>query len=143
MTDELTPRHRVIDIAVQLEFNISNYLKVKLDIRNDDSRSFDKGSSLSFQQKLNLILDLDVLTKDEVLKFELFGQIRNKFAHKVEIETFADCIDSDKHLRNKLVKLYSPEKEVSQDFQYRSIFIDVLIDITAIGVKLVKDLENK
>ncbi len=136
MKEELTDRHRVIDIGVQLEYNISNFLKTILRIQNDDTRSFDRSSSLSFQQKLNLLLDLKILNKEEANKFELFAQIRNKFAHKLEVQTFADCFNSNQDLKNKMEKIYKTSSSFSHSLEVE-MFIQLLTDIVLIGERLI------
>lgn len=133
----MKPRHQVMDLSVQLEFNISTFLKVYLNIKNEDSKSFDRSNSLSFQQKLNLILDMKLLEKEQIKKLELFGQIRNKFAHKLEIETFFDCFNSNDDLKKRLLNLYNNKIEPKDEQEYFSIFNSLVADIAIIGFLLI------
>ena len=139
----MEPRHHVIDISVQLEYNISAFLAGYLNINYLESRSFRKSSSLSFQQKLNLILDMKVLEKDQLEKLEIFGQIRNKFAHDFDIKTYKDCFFSESGLKKRLEKIYKHRNELILESDCEKIFIRLLKDIIYIGDLLIEKLRIK
>lgn len=59
-------RGDVMDIAAQLEYNFSGMLGSFLKIKPSKSKSLgNKSSALSFNAKLNLILDMNIMSKSE------------------------------------------------------------------------------
>jgi len=136
-------RHKVIDISVQLEYNISMFLSAWLGIDRDSSRSLgSKSSSLSFNQQVNLILDMKILNKQQTQKLECFAQIRNKFAHVLEIKNFNDCFNSNSSLRNTMNKLYPLTNNDVEEFAGNMQLIGLLHDIVLIGDAIILKLKE-
>lgn len=137
-------RHYIIDISVQVEYNISLFLAKWLDIKRDSSRSLGtKSSRLSFMQQINLILDMNILNKEQAEKLEYFARIRNKFAHFVEIKTFEQCLNSEVSLKNGISKYYPLKNSMNADLDSREQIVSLLSDITIITEQLLIKLEAK
>lgn len=140
---KIKPRHQIIDLSVTLERFISVFLSKWLGIDRGKSRSLDsKGTSLSFNQQVNLILDMNVLSKEEANKLECFAQIRNKFAHIAEVKTYSDCLNSINGLKNKLHKYYPKVKKENADKELVELLAKDIEKITCILVEKIK-LKNK
>ena len=72
-----------------------------------NSLSFgNKSSSLSFNQKLNLLLDNDSIIKEEKIKLEAFSNIRNQFMHNAYANSFTDAFAQIDGLENKMRKQF-------------------------------------
>ncbi|MDW7693522.1 hypothetical protein R9C00_02110 [Flammeovirgaceae bacterium SG7u.111] len=140
----MEPRHQIIDISVQIEYNISIFLAAWLGIERDTSRSLGtKSSSLSLNQQINLIVDMNILEKSQAQKLVLFAQIRNKFAHVAEINTYDQCLKSNKDLNKGIRKLYPLTNSIDDEFDSQQRIISLLADITVIGEQLINKLRNK
>jgi len=59
------------------------------------------GKALSFNTKLELLIDVGALSDEDRKVFELFGAIRNQFAHNWKANTMLECIDfiEERHLK--------------------------------------------
>jgi hypothetical protein len=137
-------RHQIIDFAVQLEYNIAHLICAWLGIDRENSRSFGtKSSSLSFYQQTNLILDMNVLNKEEAKKLECFGQIRNKFAHDVDIKSYSDCLSSNKDLKNKLSKFYPPKHKIDKELDSMDLVLKLMFDMAIINEILLSKLNER
>jgi len=142
-SNELNPRTMVLEASVQIESNISDILGYLLGIDVEASRSLScKSTALSFNAKLNLLLDMNKLNKPEVEKFVIFSQIRNQFAHNVRVVSFDTCINEIEGLLNRFRKLYDI-LELDTEFDAQSYFIRILQDIVLISSKIIKEIKNK
>jgi len=139
----INPRTMVLETSVQLESNISSILGYLLSIDIEISKSLScKSTALSFNAKLNLLLDMNILNKTEMEKFVIFSQIRNQFAHNVRVVSFESCIDEIDGLLNRLQKLYSIV-EIDTEFNAQSYFIRILQDIILISSKIIEEIKYK
>ncbi len=79
----------VIENSIFIEELVSRVLGNILDVDWENSKSFGHGStSLSFFQKLQLIQDIKGINKEDLKKLTCLANIRNKFAHVSEINSF-------------------------------------------------------
>ena len=101
----ITPRARVMEDSVHIEKNVSLYLCMLLEIDFNSSKLF-KSEGMSFEVKLNLLLELNYFNKLKREKFRKFSEIRNKFAHLADVITFSDCFQRLSGTENILAKWY-------------------------------------
>ena len=128
-----SPRYFVVEMSVKIEHYINSIVALLLGVEFRDTKSFGNSSeSLSFNAKANLLLDLEYLEKNDRVKFQIFMEIRNKFAHLYEIDTFEKCFELTKNY-NKLLKIYEIDEKgnsLEEDMNY--MFICLSLDITSI-----------
>jgi len=98
----------VLRLSLNLEVLASIVLSYLLDVNNfEESYSLgNKSSSLSFNQKINLLIDNRTITKEEKKKLMAFASIRNQFMHNVNANTFVEAFDHLDGLENQMRKLY-------------------------------------
>ncbi|MCW3110875.1 MAG: hypothetical protein JWQ09_5381 [Segetibacter sp.] len=89
---KMTARGEIMEYSVIFEEQSSFLLHKMLDIDLETSRSFGTTSqALSFNTKMNLLLDMKFIAKTTREKFQMFMEIRNKFAHLAEVDTYEKC----------------------------------------------------
>ncbi|BDU26287.1 hypothetical protein [Flavobacterium sp. GSB-24] len=89
-----TTRANVIEKAVEFEELISHLLSMLLEVDKNESISFGhKNIALSFNAKINLLIDLKFIPKEISKDFQLFAEIRNKFAHVLYVDSFVKCFE--------------------------------------------------
>lgn len=94
MTHFQTDRALVMEKGVALEAGISDLLGMLLNIDVPNSLSLgNKNSSLSLNSKVNLLCDLKFVTKGIIWQFQMFTEIRNKFAHLQYVDSFEKCFE--------------------------------------------------
>ena len=142
MTDNnqnLTPRAFTIEMSVKIEHILNVIMAQLLGVKHEDTKSFGNSSqALNFNAKANLLLDLNYLDKEQRLKFQIFMEIRNKFAHIYSVDTFEKCFEQTNNY-NKLKKLFGIDEEgesLEKDMEY--MFISLSMDI-AITLNKIKD----
>ena len=99
---EINTRTKVIEKAVIFEEVVSKILSIILDIDETNSLSFgNKNLALSFNSKINLLVDLKFVPSKISSDFQLFAEIRNKFAHVRYVDNFTKCFETLKERKNK------------------------------------------
>lgn len=84
-----TTRAKVIEKAVGFEELISQLLSLLLEVDKNESKSFgNKNIALSFNAKINLLIDLKFIPKEISKDFQLFAEMINKFAHVIYVDSF-------------------------------------------------------
>jgi len=135
----LSPRAFVVEMSVKIEHLLNLIMAQLLGVKHENTRSFGNSSqALSFNAKANLLLDLNYLDKENRLKFQIFMEIRNKFAHVYSIDTFEKCFIQTKNY-NQLKKLFGIDEDgesLEKDMKY--LFISLSMDI-ALTLNKLKD----
>ena len=89
----MTPRAKVIEDAVLIEQSVSEIIAGILSIDLQGSKVLgDYSGAITFFQKLSLLAEMDTFKKNEKLLLEVFAQIRNKFAHSADIDSYSKCL---------------------------------------------------
>lgn len=144
----MTDRAFVIEISVSFETDLSNVLSLILRIPDyQNSKSFgNQNSALSFNHKINLLMDMKELDKKAVAKLQKFSEIRNKFAHCLEIDTFIKCYDAIQGCYGFLEKEYGnslTKETVSADVYAMQLFEHLWQDIEMILHSARNNVGNK
>lgn len=118
MSINLDKRIEVLSYSLFLERHASHNLAFLLDIdanEIDQSKSLGNSStSLSFSQKIHLLLDNKSITKDEKQKFIAFMNIRNQMIHNFKSSTYEQGVGNVDGLLGYLKRTYPEYFESSQ-----------------------------
>ena len=108
-----TTRAKVIDKAVGFEELISQLLSMLLEVDKNTSISFgNKNPALSFNSKVNLLVDLKFIHRETISDFQLFAEIRNKFAHVLYVDNFTKCIELlSSSSKNKFKEIFTGDSQ--------------------------------
>jgi hypothetical protein len=126
-------RQDILEQSLHIESMINQLLLVFLNINKIGTKTLsNKSSSLSFKNKIDLLYDLDRLTKPEYTKFILFMEIRNQFIHNIDCSTFLilfNILGNDRRLA--LLKYENPrdanlDEEIRLLFSFNALFLDCL-----------------
>lgn len=99
-------RTYIIEYATMLDEVCSLTLCELLQIKKDKSISFGyKTMALSFNHKINLLVDLSTVDKTIQNKFQIFAEIRNKFAHVFEVNSYTTFVNLNDDTKQKCKKL--------------------------------------
>lgn len=110
-------RNKILSVSVQIESMVNDFLCNGFGAKNpEDTLSFGNTSkALSFQNKLNLLLDFGAIGKDDKKVFEKFGEIRNKFAHDAKTTTLEGYFAVDVSGLNFLKKMFNLQLDYSNN----------------------------
>lgn len=117
-------RSDILDMALTLESSINQLITVCLGIEHPDPKAIgNKSNSLSFKSKLDLLNDLEIVSKEEYSKLLLVMEFRNQFLHNIDCNSFNVAIDLLGSDRGKhLLKFDDLDKEAEQEFRYNNAY---------------------
>jgi hypothetical protein len=143
MSDKIphTPRALVIELSVKTEEAVNQVLAKLLGIQPEQSKSFGSSSqALSFNAKANLLLDLNQLDKIQREKFQIFMEIRNKFAHLSAVDSFEKCFAQTGNYK-RLKKLFDVDEDgESLEKDMETMFCVLSIDISGTLKTIIENL---
>lgn len=130
-------RHSILITALALESLTSMYLAGLLGIKDyKNTKSFgNKSGNLSFNQKIELLTDLDALSKDDKKKFQTFMEVRNQFMHNIEIKSYTECFKMLDGKENYILKHFPQDKTIIKEVQLR-------IATETLGIQLMDIINN-
>ncbi|HEV7333651.1 MAG TPA: hypothetical protein VGN63_21635 [Flavisolibacter sp.] len=146
--NELAPRTFVVEMSVKIEHLLNVILSRLLGVNPDETRSLGTSSyALSFNAKANLLLDLNYLNKEQGQKFQIFMEVRNKFAHVYKVDTFEKCFALTKNY-NQLKKLFDIDKdgenkEKDMEYMFISLSLDIANTLKEIGDRIYREMAIK
>jgi hypothetical protein len=143
---ETQARLNVLYASLVLEEMTSMILGDLLDIDIETSKTLgSKSGSLSFKNKIDLIVDIRAMEKEDAKKFLCFAEIRNQFVHNLKVDTFKSCFDRLEGKDKYLKKLYasSEEKALSDEETLKKYFDSLFIDLNLIFGKLLTKVRDK
>ena len=104
MEVNLQLRSEILEYSLTLEEAINNLLLFNLGIFDGGqaTRLFGNKASISFKNKIDLLYDINVLTKEENSDLELLMIFRNKFLHDIKCNSFSNVLEIlDNGIKNK------------------------------------------
>ena len=107
-----------------------------------------KSSTLSFKSKVELLIDIGALNKNNKNKFIKFMEIRNQFVHNISVDSFKSCFASVEGSTGFLKKNYPKavgEKKTEESL-FEKLYDELSEDVfnLAIGIgQKVKENERK
>lgn len=127
-------RLTILENSLFHEYLITYLLGNLLEIKTEDSYSLsDKSSALSLASKINLLIDLKSLSREQKPKLSYYLEIRNQFLHNWKCTTFEDCFKSLNKTYNGLKKLYPPDINLTIEEQMTFCYYSLSNDIVDIA----------
>lgn len=122
-------RKDILERALTLESSINQLLISYLNIDNQELKTLgNKSSSLSFKNKIDLLSDLGVFTKEENKKFVFLMEFRNQFLHNINCNSFEKAIEIlGKDRGSQLLKYDDLDFDASVEFRYQSAFNKIVV----------------
>jgi hypothetical protein len=121
----------VLEKSVFVEGQTSVMLRNLLGIGLDkDSNVFGNGGkALSFNNKMELLIDIGALNNSERKLFELFGAIRNQFAHNWKANSMVECMSFIKAVHPKYWKERCPSWQDNIEKDYIEALVGICNDV--------------
>lgn len=113
MDINLKLRSEILEYSLNIEKAINDLILLNLGILDEgnSTRLFGSKAGITFKNKIDLLYDIDVLSKEENSDLELLMVFRNKFLHVIECNSFSSVLEQlDNGLKNKF-KSYLKEGE--------------------------------
>jgi len=111
-------RSRILEYSLFIEKVINDLVLLNLGIYDEKikTRLFGNKGKISFQNKIDLLYDIEVLSKEENSEFELLMIVRNKFMHDIECDSFQTLLNQlDKGIVNRFKKFLEEGQSISDE----------------------------
>jgi hypothetical protein len=99
--------------------------------------------ALSFNTKIDLLMDLEVLNKKDKAKFLTFMEIRNQFMHNSEAVSFVECLKFLNGKERWLLDNYPQDSNHSLEERLRDSFDDLAKDIINLTMSVYNIVEER
>lgn len=139
-------RNLILEHSIRLEQTSTGIIKALLRILKDKTKTLsNKSSSLSFKNKIDLLYDLDELTKTEYTNLIKFMEIRNQFIHNHEFNSFTELSTDFPDLTTYLKKSFpNDEKEEEHNLQksYNELYTNCQGKLLVLEMEYVKGIKQ-
>ncbi len=111
-------RLEIHEYSLFIENLINDLLLTNLEIygEKEKTRLFNNKGKLTFQNKIDLLFDISVLSKDENGEFELLMNIRNKFLHDIDCNSYQYLLSQfDNGIVNRFKKYLDDGKSINDE----------------------------
>jgi len=109
-------RTKILEKALELEYVVNELLLEYFAIMDKSkTKNFGNKAGIPFQSKIDLLYDLDILSKSEHFNLGLQMVFRNKFLHDKDYNSFEHCLENiDKSIIKKVKIQCEIKKEESE-----------------------------
>jgi len=120
---DIKPRYWVLDKSLKLESELSNLIKLIMRITKSSTKTLDnKGSSLQYKSKVDLLYDLDDIDSKQYTQLVKFGEIRNQFVHNHSVESYSDLPKKPNNLQKYLNDKFPCKTDQVEELRLRCSF---------------------
>ncbi|MBC3540644.1 hypothetical protein ACFSC6_12200 [Rufibacter sediminis] len=102
-----------------------------------------KGGGLSFNQKVDMLIEIRALSAADKKKFQAFMEIRNQFMHNMEASTYEKCFSYLDGKEAFLVKLYPQYAGQTREQKLKSITDALSKDVVDLTMALTERFKDK
>lgn len=155
-------RYQVLDDSLILENQLSKIISELIRVPKTETKTLGhQSSSLTFKTKVDLLYDLDRISKEEYNLFILFIEIRNQLVHNFHSDSLKKVFDNiESNKKSKLLKInpnveehYNKSKkrgylnndseEKNLEFGYSYLFLKLKEIILEQHSKLIEDFKKE
>jgi hypothetical protein len=143
MNDGMDVRKEVLINALILEEKSSIFLAELLGIDLSDSKILNGSSSISFNQKIMLLIEVGALNTNDKSKFIKFMECRNKFMHNINVNTYEKCFPVKSDGYNYLVNNYTPPDNTDLETKLKNAFNLLTDDVLNLMDGIINVIDKK
>ncbi len=127
---ELEKRSEVLEFSLNTEEAVNSLLLVYLSISDKSTtKLFGNKAGISFKSKIDLLYDIDVLSKEEHSSLELQMIFRNKFLHDIQSNSFLSVLKHfDNGIKNRFKKFLEKDEKINNEescrMAYRNLYLN-------------------
>jgi hypothetical protein len=138
-------RKDILEYSLMMEMLTTNFLASILDIKEPkNSKTLgNKTSSFSFNHKIDLLIDLGALRKEERKKYQYFMEIRNQFMHNIDASSYEKCLAYLDGTNIAVLKLYPQPESLSLDEKYKNAVFALCEETLDLTIQIIDTLNDK
>jgi hypothetical protein len=134
-------RSKVLSYSLNVEYFVNELLLNHLAIFDKEkTKLFGNKAGISFKNKIDLLYDIEILTKEDHQNFELLMNFRNKFLHDIDCCSFSDVLKKiDNGIKNRFIKFIELENNSENEDVYDEACLNLYHNIVSILLKKIKE----
>lgn len=138
-------RKEILISSLYLESFLSHFLGKLLGIKdiNNTISLGNSGKSLSFSSKLNLLIDIGAIKKNDQKKFIAFMEIRNQFMHNLNATTFELCVSFIDGKEKFLLNNYPQKSNLIKEKQLEGAISSLTNDVFKLTIDIFERIKDK
>lgn len=141
---DVDARIPILKSSLLIEGMTSTFLARLLGIADyKTTKSFHGSSALSFNQKINLLIDIGALSGESRARFIKFMEIRNTFIHDVEATSFEICVSKIDGCKGWLLKQFKQNEGDAMEEQLRQAIAQLTLEIYNSTLSIIKPIHIK
>ena len=142
---DLEIRKEILQYSLLIENFTSIFLSELLGIGSyEKTKSFgNQSGNLSFNQKIDLLIDIRALDKDEKKKFQTFMEIRNQFMHNYYAKNYETCFSFLNGKSAFILKHYPQKPDLTLEEKLHKATVELAEDVLKTTMNLFKKLREK
>lgn len=141
--ESLELRKSILKASLLIEQSTSNFICRLLSINQDNSKLFGNTSGcLSFNQKIDLLIEIGALDKDTRTKYQIFMEIRNQFMHNYKANTYSECLKNLNGRKSYLLKTYNFSETPLPEKQIEMAISKLIIDVLGVTQKIIEKVKE-
>ena len=131
-------RKEVLRYSLAMELIVSNSMALLLgtELAEDTLCFGNKSTALSFNQKINLLIDMAALDKEVKAKFLTFMEVRNQFMHNATANSYENCFANLDGKDAFVLKHYPQDPFLSREDQLRKGFEALAEEVSDLTISL-------
>lgn len=143
---QMEMRAGVLNYALIMEHFTSMFLKELFGVTKSKEETFcfgNKGTSLSFDTKIYLLMDIGAMDKSSKSKFLAFMAIRNQFMHNLDAKSYEECFAFLDGTESFLLKTYKIAKTEDKE-GYLKLAVETLCrDVNQLTSDVIGHIKEK
>lgn len=138
-------RNEVLVASLFIEKMTSAFLSVLLGINDLKGSKVlgNKSGCLSFNQKVELLIEMGAISSSNRKKFQAFMEIRNQFMHNISANNYTNCFSFTNGTDTFILKTYPQSETKSRENALRDATGELIDDIGKLTVSIINHLEGK
>lgn len=116
----LETRTKVLEYSLWIETSVNTLLQSHLLILDKErTKNFGNKAGIPFKSKIDLLYDIEILTKEEHSDLELIMNFRNKFLHDIDSNSFTKILKNiDNGIKNRFKKFKDSDIKTENEEAY-------------------------
>ncbi len=136
-------RLEILRTSLLVEKFVTSFLALLIGIEDQDNSKTlgNKSTSLSFNQKIDILIDMGALNNLEKKKFQTFMEIRNQFMHNIMADSYVSCFNFINGKESFLLKEYPQTLDNSREEQLRTAVVKLSTEIFELIITLTDHIQ--
>lgn len=145
MDNGMSRRKEILQSSLVFEKMTSMFLGGLLGIEDINKSKLlgNKSGCLSFNQKVEMLIEIGALSQREKKKYQIFMEIRNQFMHNISANSYENCFKFLNGSEKFLAQIYPQPSILTREESLSNSVGELIDDVGKITAEIVNKIEDK